>query len=127
MPGQIDKRLAELGLDSIAIASLAERLSQRWGRDIDTTWIFDHPSADALAAWHDAPSRETPSSAKWTRAELSAKLAQVDVEALARAPWLDAFMALPDARRPEHRSEAPLDGLAESELLELAAQMLEGG
>jgi polyketide synthase PksM len=50
-----DKNLAEVGLDSILLAELAQRLSQRYATEITPAILFGHPSLGKLARhfWED--------------------------------------------------------------------------
>jgi acyl-CoA synthetase (AMP-forming)/AMP-acid ligase II/acyl carrier protein len=43
--------LKELGFDSVQAVELADQLGQDLGREVSVTSLFEHPSADALAAW----------------------------------------------------------------------------
>jgi acyl-CoA synthetase (AMP-forming)/AMP-acid ligase II/aryl carrier-like protein len=46
-----DAPLKELGLDSVQAVELADTLSRDLGEDVPVTSLFEHPTADALAAW----------------------------------------------------------------------------
>lgn len=89
-PGDLDPRLGfqEQGMDSLMSVELAGRLAHRTGIDLPSTFVFDHPTLQALAA------------------HVGGALLQADAAAESGPPPADA----------DDPPAAALDGLTEDEL-----------
>ncbi|HET6480681.1 MAG TPA: beta-ketoacyl synthase N-terminal-like domain-containing protein, partial [Actinoplanes sp.] len=50
----------DLGVDSVVITDIAARLAARTGRPVPVTAVYDHPTAEALAAYLSGAARRAP-------------------------------------------------------------------
>lgn len=89
-----DMPLKEMGFDSVQGVELADQLSHDLGRDVAVTSLYEHPTADALAAWLlRGVAAPVAAAAAITRPELSTadldEASDDELAALLRAELLD--------------------------------------
>jgi len=89
-----DMPLKEMGFDSVQAVDLADQLGHDLGRDVAVTSLYEHPTADALAAWLlRGGVVSAPTAAPAVRPELSTAdledASDDDLAAMLRAELLD--------------------------------------